>query len=118
MSELQTATVDSTRPTLATDVALPLVLLADPHPPSRVRRADQLRTRGFRVVVSRTSFETIVKASCLLPDLIVIDASLGEGGCADTVELLARCPSTAHIPVVRLTAGRRVPPRVFTFARC
>ena len=120
MSELQTSTVDSTRPARVqgADIALPLVLVADPDGSSRTRRADQLLARGFRIVQARTSFEAIVKAACLLPDLIVMAASLGDGGCAETAELIGTCPSTAHIPIVRLSAGRRVPLKVFALARC
>lgn len=119
MSEMQTATVDSTRPAPvpSADVALPLVLVADPDGRSRERRADQLLARGFRIAQARTSFETIVKAACLLPDLIVMSATLADPNCGEPAELLSTCPSTAHIPIVRLPAGRRVPPRVFALAR-
>ena len=104
MSELETATI-----------ALPLVLIADADAPSRERRTAQLRQRGFRVAVARTPFETIVKASCHLPDLILIDASLGADGARATAELLSSCPATAHIPIVQLR-GRRLPTRIFTLA--
>ena len=118
MSELQTATVDSTGfESAAAAISLPLVLLADANPVSRGRRADQLRDRGFRVAAARTPFEAIVKASCQLPDLILIDSSLAADGVDEATELLSTCPATAHIPIVRLAAGRRLPPRVFAFAR-
>lgn len=116
MSELQTAAVDSTRPAAA--AALPLALVADPNAASRSWRADQLEERGFRVVLARTPFEAIVKASCLLPHLILLDASFGREAANETAELLKTCPSTSHIPVVRLPAGRRVPTRVLGLARC
>jgi CheY-like chemotaxis protein len=118
MSDLQTASVDST-PFESTPAAisLPLVLIADSDPMSRARRSDQLRERGFRVVVARTPFEAIVKASCQLPDLILIDSSLTRDGVTEATELLSTCPATAHIPIVQLSAGRRLPPRVFAFAR-
>jgi CheY-like chemotaxis protein len=117
MSDLQTATVDSSRFESAAAISLPLVLVADADPASRTRRAEQLRGRGFRVAVARTPFEAIVKASCQLPDLILIDSSLAGSGVDETTELISTCPATAHIPIVRLTAGRRLPPRVFSFAR-
>ena len=116
MSELQTATVDST--SAAAAIALPLVLLADADAASRARRADQLQERGLRVAVARTPFEAIVKASCLLPDVILMGSSLGRDAAAETAELLTTCPSTSHIPIVRLAAGRRVPARVLALARC
>jgi CheY-like chemotaxis protein len=116
MSELQTATVESTRP--RTVEAVPLALVADPDALSRARRADQLESRGFRVVLARTTFEAIVKASCLLPDLILLASSLGRQAADETTELLKTCPATAHIPIVRLSPGRRVPARVLGLARC
>jgi len=90
---------------------LPLVLVADADSESRARRTQQLEARGFRVAVARTPFETIVKASCHLPDLILVDASL-EGGADEAVDLLSTCPATAHIPIVRLRVGRRLPRRL------
>jgi len=120
MSKLQTATVNSTRYEPATTplpIPIPLVLIADSDADSRARRADQLRDRGFRVALARTPFEAIVKASCQIPDLILVDSSLSAEGVEETTELLSTCPATAHIPIVRLAAGRRLPPRVFAFAR-
>ena len=117
MSEMQT--VSSERlptPSATTTLSLPLVLIADANGRSRVRRAQQLEDRGFRVAVARTSFETIVKASCHLPDIILVDESLGDGDVKETTELLSTCPATAHIPIVRLTPGRRLPSRVLAAA--
>jgi len=117
MSELQTVTTESPAvPTSAVSIALPLVLIADADPQSRLRRSRQLADRGFRVTVARTAFEAIVKASCYLPDLILVDGSLGDIDAQETSELLSRCPATAHIPIVRLTPGRRLPSRVFAAA--
>jgi len=103
MSELQTATPDQ-------DV-IPFVLIADANPDSCARRLRQLQARGFRVAVARTPFEAIVKASCHLPDLILVDASL-EDGADEATDLLSTCPATAHIPIVRLRGGRRLPRRL------
>ena len=110
MSELQTVTAEITSITSpASTIALPLVLIADADPRSRLRRARQLEGRGFRVAVARTPFEAIVKASCHTPDLILVDGSLGDDCVDETAELLLTCPATAHIPVVRLSPGRRLP---------
>jgi CheY-like chemotaxis protein len=117
MSELQTATVNSTASASVSALALPLVLLADPDAGSRSRRAGELQERGVRVAVARTPFEAIVKASYHLPDLILVDSLLDTDGADATIQLLSTCPATAHIPVVRLTAGRRLPRRVLTLAR-
>lgn len=115
MSELQTVTAETTP--AAASIVLPLVLIADADPVSRVRRAEQMTRRGFRVAVARTPFEAIVKASCNLPDLILVDASLGDAGAQETSDLLSTCPATSHIPIVRLTPGRRLPPRLVAVAR-
>jgi CheY-like chemotaxis protein len=121
MSDLQTAGMESTGvASAAATIALPLVLVADADGTSRARRADELRDRGFRVTVARTPFEAIVKASCHLPDLILVDSSLMSGaaeGAEETAQLLATCPATAHIPIIRINAGRRLPARVFAVAR-
>ena len=89
-------------------LALPLVLVADANSESLARRTHQLEGRGFRVAVARTPFEAIVKASWHLPDLILVDASLADGA-SEAADLLSTCPATAHIPIVRLRGGRRLP---------
>ena len=102
---------------VAAAFTLPHALVADANADSRLRRARQLQTRGYRVSVARTAFETIVKASCHVPDLIVVADSLGPSDVADTIELLSTCPATSHIPIVRLTPGRRLPSRVLAHAK-
>ncbi|HET7696245.1 MAG TPA: hypothetical protein VFK57_11095 [Vicinamibacterales bacterium] len=112
MSELQTVETANLRGRQAAAVGLPLALVADADAASRSRRLRQLQHRGFRVAVARTVFETIVKASCHLPDLILVAASLGEEQVRETTELLSTCPATAHIPIVRLSRGARIPARL------
>lgn len=90
------------------------VLIADGNDMSRERREAQLREEGFRVSAARTSFEAIVKASCFVPDVVLIDESIGDIEAAETGRLLTTCPVTAHIPVVRLVRGRRLPHRVLS----
>jgi len=113
MSELQTATVENiSSATGTTSMPVPLALIADANSVSRARRRRQLEKLGYRVASARTSFEAIVKASCHIPDVIVIGASLGDNGVAETTELLSTCPATAHIPIVRLEYGGRLPRRL------
>ena len=90
----------------------PHVLVAACDDGVRDARERQLTASGLRVRLARTGFEAIVKASCHLPSLILLDASLGSEEVEETSRLLATCPSTAHIPVVRLTPRRRVPRRM------
>jgi len=115
MSGLETsATQNLPEPSAATTpLSLPHVLIADANPASRSRRARHMEMRGYRVSVARTPFETIVKASCHVPDLVVVADSLGDA--EETMELLATCPATAHIPLVRLASRTRLPSR--TLAR-
>lgn len=88
------------------------VLIADTNARTLAARAEQLLAAGLRVSRARTSFEAIVKASCHVPDFILLDGSLRELNAADTLQLLTTCPVTAHIPIFRLAPGRRVPRRV------
>jgi CheY-like chemotaxis protein len=92
----------------------PHVLIADGNAVSREIREAQLRAAGISVSVARTGFEAIVKASCQVPDVILIDDSLSDIEPAETGRLLTTCPMTAHIPVVRLVRGRRLPRRMLT----
>ena len=98
-----------------TPVRTPHVLVADANPTSREIREAQLRAAGFRVSVARTGFEAIVKASCHVPDVILLDDSLDLQ--AETGRLLTTCPVTSHIPLVCLTRGRRLPRRMLTRLR-
>jgi len=93
------------------------VLIADANARTLAARAQQLLAAGLRVSLAHTSFEAIVKASCHLPDLILLDGSLGDLDAVETGQLLTTCPATAHIPIFRLTPGRRVPQRVLAAAR-
>src|SRR5262245_52415027 len=88
------------------------VLVAVSDADARSAREAQLSSAGLRVSVARTSFETIVKASYHVPHLIVLDASLGKQEIAETSRLLATCPTTAHIPIVRVATRRSLPRRI------
>ena len=103
--------------TLVASPLAPLVLVCDGDAVSRDVREAQLRTAGLRVVVARTGFEAIVKASCKMPDVILLDDSLMGIDAAETIRMLTTCPTTAHIPVVRLLRGRRLPQRMVSRLR-
>jgi CheY-like chemotaxis protein len=90
----------------------PHVLVAACDEAVREARERQLTASGLRVRLARTGFEAIVKASFYLPSLILLDPSLGSEEVEETSRLLSTCPSTAHIPIVRLTPRRRVPRRM------
>jgi DNA-binding response OmpR family regulator len=95
----------------------PHILIADGDDASRELRETQLRRAGFRVSVARTGFEAIVKASCHVPDVILLADSLGDTEASETGRLLTTCSTTSHIPVVRLVSGRRVPHRILSRLR-
>lgn len=114
MSQTPTTVQSVTRPVLRLNGRIPLVLIADGNAVSRELREAQLRAAGVRVSVARTGFEAIVKASCQVPDVILLDDSLSDIEPAETGRLLTTCPMTAHIPVVRLVRGRRLPRRILT----
>jgi CheY-like chemotaxis protein len=95
----------------------PNVLIADADSVSRQRREEHLRAAGAQVLTARTGFEAIVKASCHMPDLIVLDESLGDVEVAETARMLTVCPVTAQTPVLCLRTHRRVPLRVLAGLR-
>jgi CheY-like chemotaxis protein len=99
-------------PTPRTAAKAAHVLIADTNARTLAARAEQLLAAGLKVSQARTSFEAIVKASCHVPDFILLDGSLRELTVADTLRLLSTCPVTAHIPIFQLSPGRRVPRRV------
>lgn len=120
MSQLPTTArtlVGQSTPKSAPGSHTPHVLIADADPTSRLEREEHLRAAGARVVLARTGFEAIVKASCQLPDLIVLDASLGDVEVAETARLLTFCPVTAQTPVICLRTRRRVPLRILARLR-
>ena len=88
------------------------VLVADANGSTRAVREQQLLSAGHRVSVARTAFEAIVKATCHLPDMILLDSSLPDINTNETAAFLGSCPVTSHIPVARLTRGRGVSQRV------
>lgn len=119
MSQMPTELYSAPIGTLHPNGRVPLVLIADGNAVSRELREAQLRAAGVRVSVARTGFEAIVKASCQVPDVILLDDSLPDIDPAETGRLLTTCPVTAHIPVVRLFRGRRLPRRIISrLSRC
>jgi CheY-like chemotaxis protein len=93
------------------------VLIADANARTLAARVRQLAAAGLQVSMAHSAFEAIVKASCRVPDLILLDQSLAGLDAATTGELLTTCPVTAHIPVYELAPGRKVPRRVLNAAQ-
>jgi CheY-like chemotaxis protein len=93
------------------------VLLAAGDSVSRESREAQLRAAGFIVSVARTGFEAIVKASCQVPDLIVLDESLVDIDAPETERMITTCPVTSHIPIISVPSGRQLPRKVISLLR-
>ena len=117
MSQMPTVFQSAAGRSMQMNGGAPLVLIADGNTVSREIREAQLRAAGLRVSVARTGFEAIVKASCQVPDVILLDDSLNDIEAEETGRLLTTCQLTSHIPVVRLLRGRRLPRRMLTRLR-
>jgi CheY-like chemotaxis protein len=82
----------------------PLVLLAEDFEDARELYRDYLEFSGFAVQTVSNGREAIDQAVALLPDVILMDASMPVlDGWQATKEIKAN-PVTKHIPVLALTA--------------
>ena len=82
----------------------PLVLLAEDFEDARELYRDYLEFSGFAVETAGNGREAIERAIALLPDVILMDASMPVlDGWQATRELKAN-PATRHIPILALTA--------------
>jgi CheY-like chemotaxis protein len=93
------------------------VLIVDGNAHSREDRLAELRATGLRVSAARTGFEAIVKASCQVPDVILIEESLPDMEASEAGRLITTCPVTAHIPVIPLDGGGALPARLLSILR-
>jgi CheY-like chemotaxis protein len=82
----------------------PLILLAEDFEDARELYRDYLEFSGFSVRTAANGREAIDEALSLLPDIILMDASMPVlDGWQATRELKAN-PATRHIPILALTA--------------
>jgi CheY-like chemotaxis protein len=82
----------------------PVVLLAEDFEDARDLYRDYLEFSGFTVHTVANGRDAITQARALLPDIILMDASMPVlDGWQATREIKTN-PSTKHIPVVALTA--------------
>jgi len=82
----------------------PLVLLAEDFEDARELYRDYLECSGFTVHTAANGREAIDQALALLPDIILMDASMPVlDGWQATREIKTH-PSTKHIPILALTA--------------
>ncbi len=104
-SSTHTAAPDSSTP------VVPLVLLVANDSAELESCVLLLSQAGLRVTTARTGFEALVKATCYIPELVVIQEGLAaaEGVDGTVAEQLMRvCPATAHIPVISCSALRSI----------
>lgn len=96
---------------LAPDQVVPLVLLVANDRAELDACSLLLNQAGLRVTTARTGFEALVKATCYVPEVVVIQEGLvAEEGVDGAVaeQLLRVCPATAHIPVISCAALRTI----------
>ena len=82
----------------------PLVLLAEDFEDARELYREYLEFSGFDVEIATNGQEAIARALALMPDIILMDASMPIlDGWQATRELKTN-PTTKHIPILALTA--------------
>jgi len=82
----------------------PLILAVDDNEAGLLLVTSLLQVEGFRVDSAGSAGEVFKRLSERIPDLILMDVQLpGQDGLSLTRDLLAD-PTTAHIPIVALTA--------------
>ncbi len=82
----------------------PLVLLAEDFEDARELYRDYLEYSGFTVKTAGNGREAIEQAIALLPDLILMDASMPVLDGWQATRELKKNPATKHIPILALTA--------------
>jgi len=83
---------------------MPKILLVDDDPDMLELLAFNFREAGFTILTASTGMEGLHEARRQLPEAIVLDVLLPDLDGLSVCELLRCQPSTAHIPVLMLTA--------------
>jgi len=81
-----------------------LILIVEDSPLNLELMTDLLEFEGLQVVTADTAEEGLRLAAERLPSLILMDLGLPGMGGLQAVRALREQPSTAHIPVVAVTA--------------
>jgi two-component system, cell cycle response regulator DivK len=82
----------------------PTVLIVEDNEDNRIVYSTMLRHFGFAVDEAENGAEGILKARSNLPDLILMDIAIPLVDGWEAVRRLKKDPTTAHIPIVALTA--------------
>jgi CheY-like chemotaxis protein len=80
------------------------VLIVEDNEDNRIVYSTMLRHFGFSVDEAENGAEGILKARSKLPDVILMDIAIPLVDGWEAVTRLKKDPSTAHIPIVALTA--------------
>jgi CheY-like chemotaxis protein len=87
---------------------VPTILIVEDNEVNRDVLSRRLTRRGFRVLVAADGPAGLAIARTTPPDLILMDLSLPEVDGWECTRRLKLDPSTAHIPVIALTAHAMV----------
>ena len=97
------------RPVAAPSPSQFKILVADDRPDNVHLLATRLANEGYAFVTAADGEETLEKARSELPDLILLDINMPKKTGLEVLAEMRQDPSTAHIPVIILTAARTSP---------
>ena len=83
---------------------MPKLLLVEDNEVNRDMLSRRLLKQGFDVVCAIDGPSAIVSAQTERPDLILMDIALGEMSGWEATSVIKATPTTAHIPIIALTA--------------
>ena len=82
----------------------PKILLVEDNFANRDMLMRRLRRQGFEVCCAADGVSGVAMAAVENPDVILMDVALGEMDGWRATQLIKSRPSTAHIPIIALTA--------------
>jgi CheY-like chemotaxis protein len=92
------------RPEVAHNRALPKILLVEDNAANRDMLTRRLQRHGFNVCTAVDGPSGVRLALEEKPDVILMDVALGDMNGWQATQLIKSRPSTAHIPIIALTA--------------
>lgn len=90
--------------TQAGDVGKATLLLAEDNELNVSTFSDYLHAHGFNLVIARDGQQAIEMARIHAPDLILMDVQMPVVDGLEAIRVLRTIPSTAHTPIIALTA--------------
>jgi CheY-like chemotaxis protein len=83
---------------------MPKILIVEDNEMNRDMLSRRLERRGFEVVMAVDGGEGVAMVRSELPDLVLMDMSLPVMNGWEATQAIRADPSTAHLPVIALTA--------------